>query len=329
MNNMKLSIKQLVKTVLNGLDDRQRDILESRFGLTQPETFTLAAIGERYGITREGIRRIEAQALDKIKKNVPSEFRDFIKTVVSHLKTVGGVRKETELVNDIGLITGGADPLMGNYLKFFLELSQTVFYHKETDDFHSHWYLRNEDRQKAIKVINVVASTLKRGASADDYLKDAVVAVYIGISKKFSVNAYGDFGLSESRDIIPKSAKDWAYLILKKEKKPMHFSELASAVNRCQNKRFHPQTVHNELIKDGQFVLVGKGIYGLKEHGHIPGVARDVITRLIKKHGPLKSQEVIQLVLNERFFKENTVLINLQNRKYFKRLEDGRYTTLA
>jgi len=83
------------------------------------------------------------------------------------------------------------------------------------------------------------------------------------------------------------------------------------------------------LIKDDNFVLIGKGTYGLKEHGYLPGTAREVIVRLLKKNGPLKSQEVVKLVLQERFFKENTVLINLQNKEQFKRLEDGRYTTLA
>jgi len=84
--------------------------------------------------------------------------------------------------------------------------------------------------------------------------------------------------------------------------------------------------VHNEIIKDDRFVLVGRGIYGLQEFGILPGTAREVIAHFIKREGPLSSTEVVKFVLQKRFFKEGTILINLQNRSFFKRLEDGRYT---
>ena len=86
------------------------------------------------------------------------------------------------------------------------------------------------------------------------------------------------------------------------------------------------QTVHNELIKDPRFVLVGRGMYSLKEFGVMPGTAREVMARLLKDNGPLTPDDLMKLVLSERLLKKNTVLINLRNRKHFKRLEDGRYT---
>ena len=108
---------------------------------------------------------------------------------------------------------------------------------------------------------------------------------------------------------------------------PLHFKEIAN--NICtlgiDKKPAHVQTVHNELIKDGRFVLVGRGVYALREHGYEPGTVREVITRLLKERGPLDSTEVVRLVNQKRFLKENTILLNLQNRRHFKRLEDGRY----
>lgn len=329
---MHLSVKKITSQLLKDLDARQRDILESRYGLVNPELQTLQAIGDRYGITREGIRRIEEQALERVSKNAEkSDLPDFVKAIKDHLRKSGGVRKETDLVTDARYLTNDRFnlDLFANHLRFLLEVSNSIFHHPENKEFYSHWFLSDEDRKRAAAFTGTLVKDLKRGDLPDGYFKQLHSANYAVISKKFAVNVYGDFGLSESSEIIPNSARDWAYLIMKKEKKPIHFFALADRVNQYQDKKFHPQTVHNELIKDEKFVLVGKGTYALREHGYIPGIAREVIARILKKHGPLRSQDIVRMVLQERFLKENTVLINLQNRDHFKRLPNGRYTTLA
>jgi len=328
---MKFSAKQIVSALLSSLNDRQRDILESRYGLVKQDCLTLAAIGDKYGITREGIRRIEAQALDKIRPNADKpEVKEFVKLVASVLRSTGGVRHEAELVKDLAKLTGEklSEAILINYLRFVLEVGDAAKLHKDDKHFNDHWYLSKEDREKAVRFIDGLSKNLKNGNSAKD-VKSPLAATYVSISKKFATNAYGNFGLADSREIVPKGARDWAYLILKQDKKPMHFVELAERVNKLQNKDCHPQTVHNELIKDNKFVLVGKGIYALREHGYEPGVAWEVIHRLLKKNGPLHSHQVVEAVNKERFFKRNTILINLQNRKYFKRAPDGRYATLV
>lgn len=329
---MNLSVKKITNQLLAGLNDRQKDILESRYGLINPETQTLQAIGDRYGITREGIRRIEEQALEGVSKNAgKGDFVDFVKSVKDVLRKMGGVRRESDLVKDVRyVINDRLNPeLFVNHLKFLLEVSGAINYHPENKEFNNHWYLSEDDRKKSITFVNSLAKGLKKGDAPDFYFKQLYATNFAAISKKFSVNVYGEFGLADSPLVVPKSARDWAYLILRKGGKPMHFFELANLVNKHQEEKFHPQTVHNELIKDDKFVLVGKGTYGLREQGYVPGIAREVIARLIKERGPLHSHQVVKLVSQERFFKENTVLINLQNKVYFKRLADGRYTVLA
>ena len=124
--------------------------------------------------------------------------------------------------------------------------------------------------------------------------------------------------------------RDKAYLILKKEKKPLHFLDIAKNINKVSfdGKIAHPPTVHNELIRDKRFVLVGRGIYGLREHGFMPGTARDTIARLLASRGPMEKDKIVNMVLSERFLKPNTIFLNLQNRKYFKKLNDGRYAVV-
>ena len=88
----------------------------------------------------------------------------------------------------------------------------------------------------------------------------------------------------------------------------------------------HVATTHNELIKDPRFVLVGRGLYALSEWGYMSGVVKDVIRNVIEKNGPLTKKEVIEKVLKERYVKENTILVNLQNPKYFKKDKEGKYS---
>lgn len=325
-----MTCSQLIKGLLIGLDGRYRQIIELRYGLTKPEAATLAAIGENYGVTRERIRQLEVLAVKFIKQNLnKGDYPDFIKLVINHLKRLGGVRREAELINDIRMLLGIGEKVsavFANQVRFLLEISDQIARHTEDKDLYSFWYLTKEDKKRATDFIAKLIKVLKNNEPAENYLQEFVSVNFASISKKFAVNAYGDFGLAEQSEIVPKNARDWAYLVLQKTQKPMHFMDIAKVVNSLRNKNFNPQTIHNELIKDEDFVLVGKGIYALREHGYEPGTAREVIAKLIKKHGPLTSQKVIELVSQERFFKTNTILINLQNRSYFRRLDDGRYS---
>jgi hypothetical protein len=115
---------------------------------------------------------------------------------------------------------------------------------------------------------------------------------------------------------------------MKKEGHPFHFSEITGLINQQlpSVRQAYVQTVHNELIKDPRFVLIGRGIYALGEWGYEPGTVVDVISRILKKEGPLSKEDILKKVLAKRLIKENTVLINLQNKKSFKRLESGQFS---
>jgi predicted Zn-ribbon and HTH transcriptional regulator len=128
--------------------------------------------------------------------------------------------------------------------------------------------------------------------------------------------------------LIPRTIRDRIHLVLRKKKEPVHFTDIAHLINEAKldDRIALASTVHNELIKDPRFVLVGRGMYGLAEHGHVPGTAQEVIARILKREGPLKSNEIIQAVQKERLFKHNTILVNLQNKGIFERQSDGRYT---
>ena len=94
------------------------------------------------------------------------------------------------------------------------------------------------------------------------------------------------------------------------------------------SKKAHIATTHNELIKDPRFVLVGRGLYALSEWGYINGIVKDVITKILDKSGPLTKKEIVEKVMKERYVKENTILVNLQNSKNFKKEKDGKYSLI-
>jgi DNA-directed RNA polymerase delta subunit len=116
--------------------------------------------------------------------------------------------------------------------------------------------------------------------------------------------------------------------MMRKHGSPMHFREVAKAVTNTFNKKCHTATCHNELIKDGRFVLVGRGIYALSEWGYKSGVVRDVIKELLKKNGPMSKEDIVDQVMKERYLKKNTILVNLQNSKYFKKNKGGLYSAV-
>jgi hypothetical protein len=68
---------------------------------------------------------------------------------------------------------------------------------------------------------------------------------------------------------------------------------------------------------------VGRGLYALSEWGYMSGVVKDVIKKVLEKNGPMTKQEIVDKVMKERYVKENTILVNLQNVKYFYKDKEG------
>ena len=335
-----LKVNNFVSRLLKGLQDRQKEILVSRYGLDRKPALTLAELGNSYGITRERVRQIESAALLLAQSRLSdSEVSKFTELALTTLRKFGGVRRAELLLKDLGC---SQDDRFA--VEFLLSVSGKSEFYKEDKGFYSYWYLTSEHREKAASFV-VKLKDILRGkkeevvdqknfdkffnqAAKNFGLSKEVAENYLAVSQSFSKNFFGDFGLSEWPEIFPKNARDWAYLVLKKTKKPLHFSHIAEEIRKFREseKNTNTQTVHNELIKDERFVLVGRGVYGLKEFGILAGTAREVIAHFLSKHGSMKPKELIKLVLQERMFRENTLFLNLQNKKYFKRLENGDYT---
>jgi hypothetical protein len=132
--------------------------------------------------------------------------------------------------------------------------------------------------------------------------------------------------------VSPKRMNDKIFLVLKKNGKPMHFNAITEMINRLKfdERPAYAPTVHNELILNPQYVLVGRGIYALKEWGYKPGVVADVIIDILTKAGsPLPKDQIIKQVLEQRMVKRNTIQLALTDKRKFTKLPDGTYTLTA
>lgn len=330
-----LNLDNILENIFSSLSDKERKVINERMGLTG-EKRTLQAIGDDLGVTRERIRQIEGEVLDMVTPKIEEEFNDVFDKIEDFLKTIGGVRRDDHFIKDTKHIADIKDSEhINNKVRFIVSVAGPADVYPEDDEFLTFWHLNDEEKNKFMNFIDKLEKYFK-SKDKEEILEDKVymddfndlqLYNFVPISKKFGVSPFGDFGLREWKEIEPKVIRDKAYLVLRKNQDPLHFSEIADMISQLSEKEgeAHTQTVHNELIKDDRFVLVGRGMYGLKEHGFEGGTAKEVIEKLLKEKGPMTSDEVVDLVNQKKILKDNTILLNLQSKSNFRRLDDGRY----
>lgn len=147
-------------------------------------------------------------------------------------------------------------------------------------------------------------------------------------ARNIEQNRFGHWGLVDWREVRPKTINDKIYLILKNHGKPLHFVEIAGKINEIgfDEKKANAATVHNELILDDKYILVGRGLYGLKEWGYKKGTVSDVIVEILRgAEEPMSRDEILEKVLGQRLVKKATVSLTLMNKDKFEKVEGGKY----
>ncbi|MFZ3044060.1 MAG: sigma factor-like helix-turn-helix DNA-binding protein, partial [Minisyncoccia bacterium] len=330
----------LVKRLLAAAPERAREVLIRRFGLgTNAERETLEAIGDRSSITRERVRQIEAAGLDAVRaskafKEASSAFDE----IATYIHSLGAIVPEETLLSALG-----KDEKSRNRFRFFLMVNAAFFRERETNDFLARWHVDAATAKHIHEALTRLYSSLSDSEVVsegdlldrfldelknvnDAYKNEEVLRRWLSLSKHIGSNPLAQWGRTTAPAIRVKGVRDYAYLAVKRHGAPMHFSEVAKTIGTLFSKKAHVATTHNELIKDPRFVLVGRGLYALTEWGYKPGVVRDVIRETLEEKGPMKKEEIIKHVKSARFVKDNTILVNLNDSRYFKRMKDGRYT---
>ncbi len=342
MSTIEFKPKQVSKRLIAVLPERAQEVITARYGLGKDSTrMTLEAIGKKYGITRERVRQIENYALANIRKSdAYAKEKAIFAQMETLLHSLGGIVVEDELLNHLT-----KDKSTQNHLNFLLVLGDTFHRHKEDDDFKHRWHVNKELAGKVESALHKLYKNLSNDELLSEgemvkkflthledineqYKNDEIIKRWLSLSKRIDQNPLGEWGSAESPNIKTKGMRDYAFLVIRKHGSPIHFTQVAKTIEKVFNKKAHVATCHNELIKDKRFVLVGRGLYALAEWGYMSGVVKDVIKKIIEKNGPLTKEEVIDKVLKERYVKENTILVNLQNPKFFKKDKEGRYSII-
>ncbi|MBD3360652.1 hypothetical protein GF366_02505, partial [Candidatus Peregrinibacteria bacterium] len=254
------------------------------------------------------------------------------------LEERGGVLLQTILVSEILNAIKSKDDVDANIIKLALNINQNIEKAEKTNLYNPFWRFKEIDLAVISTIIEAGIKVLKKkgdvisdqklvtsirqmlGDKLEKY-SDPMIISSLEVDKRLKRIPEG-FGLMNWRHINPRSIRDKAYIILKKEKKPLHFVEIANKISEAgfDKKVVTTQAVHNELIRYNQFVLVGRGLYTLKEFGYNKGTVADVIENLLKKKNPMTKQEIIDGVLKQRQVKKGTISLNLQKNPQFARV---------
>ncbi len=334
------SLEQAVNDILGVIEqDREREIISRRFGLFDRKE-TLEQIGELLGITRERVRQLEKAILIRLKLaseegKVPS-LKDAERAIVRYLSEQGRVARVQDVAE--GMIEKGASALSKAHIAFIAELSPNLAVVNENDDYYHSIGIKEHADEKKIKayaeeIVKTVKAHGEPITSEDlhaklDHEHPSHVSALASVSKKLA-HLKDNWGLVRWPTVNPKNIRDKIYVILADNGKPMHFSEIAKSIKKSEFKRkdVTTQAIHNELIKDKRFVLIGRGIYALDQWGYSKGTVADIISDVLKKAGePLHRDEIVKRVLKSRQVKETTILLNLQSKPQFKRVSKATYT---
>ena len=332
-----------VSDVLKSMNPRTQDIVSRRFGLKTGSAETLESIGKKYKITRERVRQIEEVALRELRKSFETlNLKDHVSRVKAILSNYGNVLREDFLFHEFS--GSSQHNKLNGSLVFLMTISNSFERSPETDDYYTAWTVKDPFYiQKAKEATEKVIQAFKKQnavipeaglasffnkVSQEDISDNKIILSYLSLSKQIGKNIFGEMGLVTWPQIRPKGIKDKALLVLKRTGQPLHFRKITETINgyKFDSKKANFQTVHNELIKDKRFVLVGRGLYALSEWGYQAGTVKDVLAALLKKNGPMLKDKIIAKTAEARFVKPNTIILNLQDKKLFKKDEKGFYS---
>lgn len=341
---------ETLSALFRHLTTKEVEVLRRRYGLNGKPSETLEEIGKRYAVTRERIRQIENSAIQKIRQLkdfhaliAPSE--ELIRQI---LETHGSAMTEEALLEELFRASGASEADRHVVLFLLTELLGDKFDRISTEDgLREGWKLKAASISIVRETIDQIHDIIKKNEKPmtidalfetlkqipyfqehPDRLSEEKVVSYIELSAEIARNPYGEYGLAGWGTIVPKRMNDKIYLVLKKHGKPLHFNEITKLINETgfDHRKAYPPTVHNELILNTQYVLVGRGIYALREWGYKPGVVADVLVDILRDAPePMTREALVAKVLEQRMVKKNTVYLALADRAKFEKLSDGRY----
>ncbi len=333
-----MNFDEAINALFLVLTEKEATVIRRRFALQGTPKMTLEKIGKQFNVTRERIRQIESIALSKLRRTVrTTRFEEVNALAKTILQAHGGVLTENALVSEVLLRIAGAKDVDGAALRLAFSVDSEL--KRETGNtVRPYWHLEALENDDIHTIISAAVKFLKKRKScmkADEFItalqgqqlfesrvpSRELIESCLGIDERLKEISEG-WGLTEWRFVRPRSIRDKVEIILRKINQPLHFMDIANRIREYgfDHKNVTVQAVHNELIRYPQFVLVGRGLYALREWGYEPGTVADVIEKILKDKGPLSKKQIITEVNKQRQVKVGTISLNLQKMPYFVRV---------
>ncbi|MFA5855104.1 MAG: sigma factor-like helix-turn-helix DNA-binding protein [Candidatus Gracilibacteria bacterium] len=337
-----LKLRDLVENLLIVLSDKEKYIIESRFALSSPEKLTLEQIGKHFNVTRERVRQIENTALRKLERNAQNTnlkiLTEFAKAL---LEKEGGIAGDEYFKGLLMKTLPNITDKEIQDLHLALTLDSEISFEPNSFKFDPFWRLSSlpfdkvqkasassmKRLQKAQHVLSIEKLTDSANDDLEENFSQSAIANILRVTRDCKFTEQG-VGLYSWRHINPRTLKDKILFTFKKEKKPLHFGKIAELITAAtfDQKRINMQAVHNELIRNEAFILIGRGIYALKDWGYKTGTVCDVITEILDDGKPRSREEITKAVLEQRHVKTITIYLNLKNKSQFVRVGRDKYT---
>ena len=333
-------IQKSFEGFLDSLSEKEKMVISKRVWLNW-EVFTLQCIGDSFkpNITRERVRQLEATWIKKlgriIKTSNLSSIQEFAK---EKLLENGWLLTKDKLLSYIIRDSWLDDEMTSTLISVIIQADYDILKSKPRISTKSYFFMPDVKKEMVEKVYKEGVKILKQKGDVMEQrslyelikiklwdfnwiltlkLIDNIFDVYLDIVKW--EESY--IGMAKWRILNPKTLKDKIIYIMKKEKVPLHFVDISNKVLDYLWDTVKVNTVHNELIRNNDFVLIWKWIYVLKDWGFKPWTVIDVIIDVLKKQWePMKTDDIISRVLKTRIVKESTIYMNLQNKKYIERV---------
>lgn len=338
-NQISLDLQELLSNLFLVLTDKESTVIKRRFALQGQQKQTLEKIGKHFNVTRERIRQIESIALGKLRRTVRTtrldEVNDLAKAI---LRMHGGVMREDDLVTATLKQVKNSKDIDGAVLRLSFSIDSEMVAGRRSNTYVPFWRLESLAMQDIGMIVSNIVKILKKrkACMTTDEIVSSIQALNLfegrvpsrelivsctKIDERLKEIPEG-WGLTDWRFVRPRSIRDKVEIILRKTGEPLHFMDIANSIREAgfDHKNVTVQAVHNELIRYPEFVLVGRGLYALKEWGYEPGTVADVIEKILKEKGPLSKKEIIAEVAKQRTVKVGTISLNLQKMPYFKRV---------
>lgn len=328
---------------------KEQLVLVRKFWLGGVKPEPLQRIGYDYGLTRERMRQIEAQALMRFRRLLVGNDRyawllDLAKkTVVEAWWIMGEDALIMNLYNakissfsqeEIRLIIVSDFDL--SYLKRNKYIDTAFYLDPLYEDLLTHiavnvssFFLSRGESQSIYECVDSLKSTYTRSYPDVHFLRnDKFYTSFLPLIR-WIVVFDGKVWLDTFTDVNPKTIKMKLLYTMRKLKEPMHFEKLPAAVMKFfPKKKIKVSTVHNELVKNNTiFVNLWLGTYGLAEWWYKGWTVVEVLFRILKAFWrPMTVKEIWREMSKDKLVLPNTIILNLQKYKnVFERIEKWVY----